>query len=292
MMLIGSRALALVAPNLLDRKPRDFDYIGTEDEWQSWRSKHLGSIGKIEREWDEGNKHIIKAEIPIEWEVVTPGSSAEMLYAIPAIATPLGRIPDLNTLFTIKASHRYKKNSPHVFKTLLDYHRMKAAGAKVERLDILKLREKETYTYKHPSLNQNKQQFFSDVYVYDHDDIHKAVALDGAPAYTKYADPTHDVRSSKHRFFNEVSHEVRIQGGIEEACTLAIERSLVPHPGVWTPKKAWTFAFGKVITSITSGWFREWCYENAIEIMKRYPEDYYDRFTKALTEGKVKPYEG
>ena len=69
---------------------------------------------------------------------------------------------------------------------------------------------------------------------------------------------------------------------------LACERSLIPHPGKMTPKQAWTFALSKVCSSITSGWFREFAYENIFEVMKSYPENYWDKFQQAAKEGKVR----
>ncbi len=68
---------------------------------------------------------------------------------------------------------------------------MKKIGAKVrpEYETFLKLREKETYTYAHPKLNQSKDGFFADdsiQYQYDHDTIHQSVARFERPAYTYY----------------------------------------------------------------------------------------------------------
>ena len=75
---------------------------------------------------------------------------------------------------------------------------------------------------------------------------------------------------------------------LEESAVLAIERSLVPHPGVMTPPQAWHFAFSKVCTSIASGWWRDFAYENAPELLNKFPADYFDKFQKALANGEVK----
>lgn len=304
MILIGSRALMLRAPKLLRRKPVDFDFVCTMDEFNAWVDKNGSKIGitKIYPE-DNDKKMIIEGSTNCEFEIIREGSSSEMLRnlvegAADSIETPFGWVPNVDMLFTIKKSHRYLRNSPFFWKTLLDYHIMKFAGAKVrpEYQEFLKLREKETYWYKHPKLNQSKEGFFADdniQYVYDHDTIHESVArVDGKPAYTNYMKDGAQVDCDKNKFFNVCSQETRLNGVVEEAAVLAIERSLVPHPGVWTPEYAWKFALSKVCSSITSGWFREFAYENALEILKLYPAGYWEKFQEDIKSGLVKPFTG
>jgi hypothetical protein len=75
---------------------------------------------------------------------------------------------------------------------------------------------------------------------------------------------------------------------------LAIERSLVPHPGKKTPEQAYLMALEKVCTSITSGWFREFAWEN-YEIASEYTKfaDYmFAEFQEALARGEILPYKG
>lgn len=111
--------------------------------------------------------------------------------------------------------------------------------------------------------------------------------FDGIPAYTRYQKDGQEVQCDKNKFFN-CAREIQLAGVVEEAAVLAIERSLVPHPNVWTPHFAWKFALAKVCTSITSGWFREFAYENALDILKLYPVDYWDKFQKDVESGLVK----
>ena len=99
------------------------------------------------------------------------------------------------------------------------------------------------------------------------------------------------VLTDKAKFF-ACTREIQLAGVVEEAATLAIERSLLPHPGVWTPEYAWRFALAKVCSSITSGWFREFAYENALEILKLYPNGYWEKFQQDRADGKVRPFSG
>jgi hypothetical protein len=303
MLIIGSRALALRMPQALSRKPVDFDFICTREEYDNWINKNLHKVNPTKIYSISETKMIVEGDSNCEFELITPGSSSELLNNLvvedkDSIDTIFGLVPSFDLLFTIKQSHRYLKNSPHVFKTLVDWHRMKFLGAKVrpEYEAFLKLREKETYNYKHPSLtDQTKESFFNAAhgveYVYDHDSLHESVKHLAMPAYKYYAKDNDPIKSDKEKFFS-CDPKIRLYGAIEESSVLALERAIIPNEDKWTLKAAWTFAFSKVITSITSGWFREWCWNNAYDIMKSYPSDYFDKFKDGLKSGIVKPYTG
>lgn len=300
MILVGSRALALRAPRLLTRKSKDFDWMCTEEEFDTWILANSTKVG-AKKVYPEKNKMIVEGQSNCEFEIIKPGTSAKdfsfLVDADPdTIETSFGKIPNLDLLFTLKSSHKYLKNSPHFWKTVIDYHMMKRAGAVVrpEYRGFLRQREAETYTYKHPKLNVKKDDFFQDdgiQYVWDHDDIHKSVARGERPAYTYYMKDGEQVACDKQKFF-ALPQEVRLNGVVEEAAVLAIERSLVPHPGIWTPEYAWKFALSKVCSSITSGWFREFGYEHLPEITRMYPTGYWEKFQADVADGKVKPYDG
>lgn len=305
MILIGSRALYLRCKEIfqvLKRTPKDFDFVATMDEADAWIGANEKKIGLKTVYPEKGGKKLIaEGTTNVEFDIVLAGSSSEMMVRLvegnsESIQTPFGWVPNLDMLFTIKASHRYLKNSPHFWKTVVDYHTLKRMGCTIrpEYQDFFKLREKETYTYAHPKLNVKKDEFFQDdgiQYVWDHDDIHKSVARGEAPAYTYYMKDGAQVACDKSKFFT-LPQEVRLNGVVEEAAVLAIERSLVPHPGIKTPEEAWRFALAKVCSSITSGWFREFGYENLPDIIKMYPAGYWEKFQADCDAGKVKSFTG
>jgi hypothetical protein len=302
MILIGSRALMLRCPQALRRKCVDFDFVATMDEAEMWVVDNCRKIGMTKRYPEKnGTKMIVEGATNVEFDIIKPGNSSEMLQQLvehnpESIETPFGWVPTLDMLFTIKSSHKYLKNSPHFWKTVADYHILKHLGAKVrpEYEAFLKLREAETYTYAHPKLNVSKDNFFKDdniSYVYDHDTIHQSVAKFERPAYTYYMKDGAQVQTEKQKFF-EVSQDIRLAGVVEEAAVLAIERSLVPHPNVWTPEYAWRFALSKVCSSITSGWFRAFAYEHIPEVLKLYPTGYWEKFQADVEKGLVKPFTG
>lgn len=272
----------LRAPRLLQRKPLDFDWLCTADEYQMWMETQSHKVNPVKTYSISNNKMVVEGDVNCEFEIIQPGTSSELLESLvssdsTSLSTPFGLVPNLDSLFTIKSSHKYLKNSPHFWKTLVDYHMMKMAGAVVrpEYEAFLKLREKETYTYLHPKLNQSKTNFFADdaiQYQYDHDTIHCSVARFERPAYTYYMKDGAEVQTDKAKFFS-ASREIQLAGVVEEAAVLAIERSLVPHPGVKSPEDAWRFALSKVCSSITSGWFRAplpmttpWKFLNCIQL--------------------------
>lgn len=302
MILIGSRALALRAPSLLSKAPVDFDFVCTQDEYQTWMEKNSHKINPTKiYPIKDGAKMIVEGDTNIEFEMIQPGTSTEMLDNLVSsdkdtFETPFGLVPSFDMLFTLKSSHKHLKNNPHFWKTLSDYHKMKDVGAVIrpEYKEFYKLREKETYNYSHPKLNTDKKNFFKDdaiVYTYDHDSLHQAVKHLDKPAYVYFGKEGQEVLSDKKKFF-ECPLETQLYSVVEESAVLAVERSLVPHPGVLTIKQAWGLAFSKVLTSITSGWWRSWAYDHAFEALKLYPEDYFEKFQKGLENGVVKPFTG
>lgn len=46
----------------------------------------------------------------------------------------------------------------------------------------------------------------------------------------------------------------------------------------------------RLSTSITSGWFREYCWEHYDQIQSMYSDDYWPRFQAAVAAGKVKAF--
>lgn len=310
LVLIGSRALAIQAPKLLRRQPLDFDYIATQDGFDAWQEQFGRHLSVQEEIQISENKKAIKAkEGIIEFEFAKKGTNSEQFLSLvsedsQSKETKLGTIPSLDMLFALKTSHRYLKDSPHFWKNLFDYHAMKKAGAKVrpEWSAWLKQREKETYTHKTPKLmGVNKKDFFNPNsgvnYLWDHDSIHEVFSKkytengDVLPAYRHYILPNSQVECSKDLFFNKCSEEIRLRGVLEESYVLAMERSQIPFPGRLAPKESFKIAFSKVCTSITSGWFREFAYDNALRVLSLYEDSYVDLFFDAVKNGKVKPYE-
>lgn len=322
MLLIGSRALVANNPELEGvRRTLDWDFICTIEQFTAWHKANKANLqfavptqgGKY---YHARDKDGMNYEFELAWE----GTSAAMLlqqYGIVGIYDePVTAIND--DLYLIKMSHRYKRNSPHFLKTMSDikFLREKEGQWELDRwmdnvvnVPILKAREAESYDYAHPKLNVSSKEFFTGDgvnYIYDHDSIHETQALlwsDNGdtewprPAYTFYMKDGSEVMTSKEKFFS-VEEKIRLYGVYEESCVLALERSQIPH-GLGKeggPTARWSFemALMKVCTSITSGWFREYAWENYQKVLDLYNEQGENTYIENFNSLKhlLKPYTG
>jgi hypothetical protein len=300
--ILGSEALSYHTE--LERTPKDVDIVGEYDDVVNYIRKvfdgHKFSIYPIA----SGKKIVAKTVISgkekiIEAEIAWPGSSAEKLFNLikndsSTKATPTVAVPSLNILYMLKMSHRYLKNAPSFLKTMKDIRFMREIGAFIQEnhQEFYEGRMKETYSYAHPTLNKNKQEFFAGdgvTYVYEHDSIHESMKQMDRPAYTYFKDDQKEVWCSKEKFF-DCDFEIRLNAVLEESLVLALERSQIPFPNV-DPDKSFKKALEKVCTSITSGWFREFAWENYDQVMYLYKmccRDYVSQFWSDVESGVVR----
>jgi hypothetical protein len=299
-ILIGSKALEFWFP--IDREPKDIDYVGDYDEIKSVRSRYKS---KICYPINDGKTFFMSGDDRriIEFEVAWEGSMAERFLefaktfpeAFKYSVSMDCHIPKPNVLYLLKMSHRYKKDSPHFLKTMEDIRFLRSKGCVIEPQweEFFYHRCKDTYTNALPKLNQSKADFFDNstsIYTIDHDSIHEAVKHFDKPAYEYFKPDTNEVMCSKDLFFSQ-PREIQLMAGLEESYVLSIERAIHPYPNT-DRKKAFDTALMKLCTSISSGWFREFCWENYWQIQNLYNVEYVERFYEALNNGKIKPFEG
>lgn len=295
LILTGSAALNY---HTQTREPKDIDVMGQYDEVMAYvktQGEILLCYPNDATHWIiKTSKRIIEAELNMSNSVTL---LTEALQKDPQTQYHDGfMIPSLDVLYMLKMSHRYKKNSSHFQKTMKDIQLMRSLGAKMPEgyEAFYQLREQETYHYNHPKLNVNKKDFFSGdqvPYRYEHDDIHEAVKHLDRPAYTYYKPDENEVFCSKEMFMS-VDESIRLYGVLEEAYVLALERSQIPFGDKVAPKRSFDIALEKVCTSITSGWFREYAWENFDKVNALYDESYVSRFNQALVNNAVRNYGG
>lgn len=308
-LLVGSMA----ALPLLKRAPQDADYIIRPDEMETFVRGFRPNRVQV---MDES--HVVlfidnpKPGVPtiVELELAWPGSTGEQILVSELDGTEDGTgVASLYTLYWLKMSHRFKKNSPHFEKTRSDILAFRQTGIDVDTQPTwYKQREKETYSYSHPNLQagQSKGRFFGTdesgtgmgggvTYYFNHDWVHEVVSrMFGAkvPAYTLYQKDGEAVACDVGKF-NALPFSERLRGVMEEATVLALERSQIParRDPTWVaegkkPDPAWSYKYAlqKVCTSITSGWFREFAWEHYDEALADYVENYAEIFWKAAAE--------
>lgn len=312
--MIGSGALSHHFPEA-GFIPRDTDYICTLEEFRAWTKCFVKGEIILCKPLSADKIHVrTKDGWNYEFEIATPGSTAQELLDYFDINDKVTMAPPY-VLLALKLSHRYRRNSPHFLKTMRDIQFLRAQGVELgtELEEWLPKREAATYTYAHPKLDVSKDAFFDGdgvQYIYDHDTIHLTQALivipvqvDNAPggvekwhrpAYTHYMKDGSEVMTSKEKFMS-VSENIRLYGVYEETCVLALERSQIPFEGenAPSPRKSFEYALMKVCTSITSGWFREYAWENYQKVLDLYSElgedDYIRRFK--ANQHLLKPYQ-
>jgi hypothetical protein len=79
---------------------------------------------------------------------------------------------------------------------------------------------------------------------------------------------------------------------LEESYVLSLERAIVPFEltDYDKRKKAFDTALIKVCTSITSGWFRKFAWDNYDDVCALYDQEYVERFWREVEKGNVAPY--
>lgn len=307
--LLGSRALAFYCD--IGRTPMDTDLLGSYDDCV----EYIKQLGKRERilcnyPAESGKKIIVKTakgvrddtepniyEYEICWGDDNSSRLADIIFASCEIVkdkygTEMA-LPHLDVLYMLKLSHRFKKNSPHFLKTLNDLKLMESAGAKFpeQYREWFVEREKLTYTNTTPKLNVGKKDFFTDdvPYTYDHDSVHMAIKFLDKPAYHYFKEDENEVMVSREMFF-KLPRQIQLLSVVEEAMTLAIERALVPFPDGMSPKQAFDYALSKCCTSIASGFWREFAYDNYSAVQELYDPTYFERFKAGVDSGVVTPH--
>lgn len=105
------------------------------------------------------------------------------------------------------------------------------------------------------SLYKTKKDFFDDNvnYVYDHDELHKAVAFPDEPVYTLCLKDGEEVAIDKSKFFN-LSFDKQLRMFQEEISVIAAERWMIPEGRNYHWIKAYSLALHKTVTSLTKNW--------------------------------------
>ena len=296
MLITGSCAIKYWFP--VFRETKDIDYLCTRDEYETFIKANKKNIILIK---GGKKKHktvytvYMNGSSPIEFDVGENENSTEQFlnYYGNLEENYISITPDY--IYAMKMSHRFKKNSPHFNKTMDDITFLRLKGCSIPKClqEWFRLREKETYDYGHPKLAQSKGDFFDPnigvKYVYDHDSIHESIKFFDRPAFELIKEDKADVFCSKTKFLS-LPYELQLATVQEETYVLSLERNQIPNNFTPDPKKSFLMSLEKVCTSIASGWWREFAWENYYEVVEKYDRNYIDKFKIGLANGVVKDY--
>lgn len=319
MIIIGSRALNHWFPNFRDISGKDYDLVGTYDELKSYVSSNYDKIktctpsrpGKTQIYLLSGEhiefEHYNTEEMYSNWSqntschlinrlnVVSPTIVFQNIGITTQVATP-------ETLLAIKKSHlSVPFNMAKWEKHILDYHFLnskvptsKISGS-IHTLYKTRLTETEDRNYEVPvKLNMINSDFFSksDAKVkryYNHDDLHRATCYYDEPLFEKLK-INKEMAMCNHALFLKLSKEDQVRASREEAFSIALERRVIPaimENGKVNGIEALKYALFRLGTTLTKGWFREFCQDHYLEILNT-DVDYVIKFKQAAAEGKIK----
>lgn len=296
--VIGSHAF-----NPTKRIPKDLDIICTFDDFNKFVKANYSDITE-KRPINHGKKWIVKGHSHLMWHETDileaeiawgDGNSADKILELinndsDTVYNRNLAYASLDVCYMLKMSHRFLKNSPHFLKTMNDIIAMREASAKIrpEWNEVFKQREKETYNYSHPSLMKSKEGFFNGdgvKYKFSHDSIHESIKLGDRPAYEYFKSDNAEVMCDM-RKFAQLDEQIKLNAVYEEAVVLSLERSVIPFDTL--PNVAFRMALEKVCTSITSGAFRSFAYDNFHKVFNMYTVDTFNKFDYDVAYGKVK----
>ncbi len=293
-LVIGSSGMVTLYPQSRASGIADIDMICTFDYFKklvksgNYRSSFIADAHAVMKPKDDPDAKIIDIDLALD-----NNSSMDILkywYNCDQTSRDYEQI-----LATIKLSHRYK-DSPSFEKTYYDlktfvgdlkYVNRYIANLPKELRDILVKREKETYENQSKiSLMKSKDEFFANdgvEYIHDHDMLHELVSILSVPAYKSFLMDGHDVYCD-HAKFMQLDHTRKCHAVMEEAAVIALERGVFPFNKQSTidsyeMSKLLCTALRKICTSLTSGWFREFAYENYPDLVFLLIDD---KFTENL----------
>lgn len=188
---------------------------------------------------------------------------------------------DPDMLLTIKFSHAPWNVKWE--KTMMDIHRLQEAGCQINWDFVPKLRKvwAETHGSKRVNLRQPVTEFFSHDVVkraYPHELVHECVAFNPSPMHESIRPDLSSVWCDR-AMFEALSEEGRLQCAKEEMMVVAIERlNLTSTSTIAEIRRALSYAFKNLITSMTTGWFNDFmilnaralrCHETSVDLVER-----------------------
>lgn len=308
-LLVGSRALKYYGINVQREGIQDWDFLATSNQcsnligmlrhnsqYSDVKQTNSGYIVKFRETADDKLQiveiHIVDDETGMfedkygDNEIYHLDDSYYTMREHPFDERFVIRVADPDVVLAMKLSHKFK-DDVHFAKTRSDILMLQSKGFSLDKnlQELSERRAERTYKKKY-KLNVSKKEFFTDnvPYKYDHDSLHLAVKRMDKPAYMYFQKDNSEVMCDRKKF-EALPYEIRLNAVCEESSVLALERAVIPFNA--DPVRAYQRALRSVCTGVTSGWFRDFAWENydmALESMWDFTVD----FKRGVESGIVK----
>lgn len=301
MIVIGSYALALQGLRALD-EVKDLDLVGTVDEVASFRSRHASRIAREHQE--HGHRYVFFLKDGQPWsrvEIDTEGATSDLM--LPALCTTTARIldcddvqlPPVEVLYLIKRAHA---NVPvHYNKTIRDVIRLKPLVGEIDAAQQAFYLQRKSECQKRYALHRQRfslairnEDFFdlsNHVRLYEHDDLHEAVAHDpGQPLYKRCK---RDLTLAKidTDLFEALSPQDQLRMVQEEFMVIGVERFYLQNKTL-TPQQAYEQGMHKTIRDLFVGYFQDFCIDNIDRLLAPPAHNFLAQFEAAVRAGRVR----
>lgn len=303
MLLVGSKALEINIGFPIGYK--DIDLIGTrENAYQLIKELEPESIKENEYiitlinikqndTYDRGNVEILLSDNSVSLKAYLQHATGSSDSPMEIVTAPL------EVLYSLKKSHinfpiKFKK---HIisYAILAKYQEHTDILSHITKINFLETEER-LGKLKTPKLNKSAKKFFgqSNKFVksyFIHDHIHEMVAHFAKPGYT-FMQPDPESAMCSEKMWNDFSDDMKMKTVLEECYVIALERKILPMlfggGEILTEKEAFDWAFGRVCTTLCSGWFREYATNHYFEIEHLYNKNYVVEFLQKYEDGLIK----
>lgn len=191
-------------------------------------------------------------------------------------------------LLTNKAAHAGW--DIHWSKTMGDILFLQSKGVQIDKPLYKKLVKDWTKVHgkKWASLKmKDSTTFFQDAVQrkYIHDDIHDAVAVYDKPLFESLV---YEGVLCSEAGFERLSYEDKLLLVKEEVWVTALERFLIPNDFQYVQQMAYWRSLKKLMTTMSSGWFKLFMIENYGTLYKNTDLSYIEKFKEAELEGRIR----
>lgn len=300
MIVIGSYALALQGFRAMS-EVKDLDLIGTADDVEQFRLRHAERIDNVRV--DHGHRHVFFLKDGKPWERVEidcEQSRSDQLLGGLCTATAQVmdfsvQVPPAEALYLIKRAHA---NVPvHYQKTIRDVIRLKPLLGEISAEQQAFYKERKAECQKRFALHRQRfslsirnEDFFdtsNHVRLYEHDDIHEAVAH--APGQPLYKRCKHDLTLAKIDIdlFEALSPQDRLRMVQEEFMVIGVERFYLQNKSL-TPPQVYQQGMHKTIRDLFVGYFQDFCIDHINLLLEPPAHNFVARFDEAVQAGRVR----